>query len=162
MGARPGSALHVTDVYGNSLERTFLATSPPAPSAPSRLCSAALHPFLGHLTAAPLHLYFRKFAFPPLLEMEIFSGPLAGGAWGPKSRELPRVPSKQAMAKGSRLCSRLVQSIRRGGRIPRGGVLKGWTPAWGEHRGHGFGLAPESPRRPSRVFLQLIKTRSKS
>lgn len=63
VGMRPGLALHITDIHGNSLERTFLATSPPALSAPSCCVFQALHPFLSHSMAAPLCMHLQKLFF---------------------------------------------------------------------------------------------------
>lgn len=88
-GTCPSLALHVADVYGNSLERTFLASSPPAPPAPNCCMVAALHPFLGHPTAAPLCIHEQKLlptAASPLPGMQIFSGPVAEGPWGLEAR----------------------------------------------------------------------------
>ena len=90
VGICPGLALQVADV--KLPRKDFLGHFSSCTVCPKLLRFAALHPFLGHPTAAPLHMHLQKLlpaAFsPPLPAVQIFSGPLAEGPWGLKSGEL--------------------------------------------------------------------------
>lgn len=100
VGTCPSLALHIADVHGNSLERTFLAISPPALPVPN--CCLLNSPSLPWppLSCSPLH---------PRAEIAAHScfssprganllWPLGRGTLGTENEQLCCVPSTQTVA----------------------------------------------------------------
>lgn len=85
VGTCPSLALHIADVHGNSLERTFLATSPPALPVPNCCMLQLSMPSLPTPQLLPCASRGRNCSCP-LLGMQILSGPWAEGPWGLRVR----------------------------------------------------------------------------
>lgn len=144
----PGLALHVADVHGNSLERTFLATFPPAPSAPS---------YCVLLLSIPSSATPQLFPSACTCRTCFFSSPgdaallwsLGRGSLGTEKQGAVPCPLCTGCGQGIQAVPALCRAPTEVGGF-HGGSFEGLNTCVGEHRGRGFGLVSESPRRLSR------------
>lgn len=120
---------------------------------------AALHPFLGHPTAAPLCIHVQKLlptAASPPPGLQILSGPLTEGSWALQERSCAVSPPAVSPPHRLWLGDPSAQLPQRWLSFT-GEALKGWTPLWGDHGGCRFGLAPELSRLSATRENALIK-----